>query len=624
MKSFFIKHKVSILIFLIIAEGLFLRTYHLTDWLHFQLDQSRDAFLIKDIIEKGPGELPLLGPRAGGSFLRLGPAYYYIMYVLTLLAHLSHPVVFVLPEILGSVVFVPLFYLLSRRLFEESWSLILTALAINSTFLVTYDRFSWNPNLLPLFSALVIYCWLRYLEEKRGGKPKNALKWIAFAALTVGFIVQMHFVAFVAVPIILVLSAIILGIFYKIFIPALAKKYLQARLILEIGVFLVVFLSVQTPVILNEYISNNTNTQQLFTTVSEKESKDAGHSLSEKLIQNLWVYPKGYFISITGVDVIDYPVWNLEPEFDIVCNEKCRKSFVPTVFASIVFLFSGLIFTTLLVKNTKEIIGLKNRSSRQNRILAEWEFIVFLTVWMAIPWWSFYSLSFTLRPRFFLISVVPFWIITGLLLRQLTNSTLGKKTAIGLVVLLLTSNMLNTIVRFDRLAGAEAADLGVYPQDQILFQDESYPVVLSQQKEIADWIIEKSPPDTPYVFLWAPSYYYRPIMYLMDDSIYGDKVRYMSSYPQVPNASYFAVSRTSKPEKFFHGVNSEIFQVTDYHVYGTLTVYKLELTEKGLAEAKSREKKFFSNKKITDPERIKRKCLEKPKASCRYTWNDIL
>ena len=151
MKNFLSKNKIIIILLLLIVEGLFLRTYHLAEWLHFQLDQSRDAFLIKDIVEKGIGDLPLLGPRAGGSFLRLGPAYYYLMYLLALIVRSTHPVVFVLPEILGSIAFVPMFYLLAKKLFTQNWSLILTALAVNSTFLVTYDRFSWNPNLLPLF-----------------------------------------------------------------------------------------------------------------------------------------------------------------------------------------------------------------------------------------------------------------------------------------------------------------------------------------------------------------------------------------------------------------------------------------------------------------------------------------
>lgn len=617
------RHKVLIIILIIIAWGLFLRLFHLTDWLHFQLDQSRDAFLIKDVVEKGVGELPLLGPRAGGSFLRLGPAYYYLMYLLALIAGSSHPIVFVLPEILGSIAFVPMFYLLARRLFTQNWSLILTALAVNSTFLITYDRFSWNPNLMPLFSALTLYTFLRYLEAKRGGEPRSALKWIALTALAAGIIVQLHFVAFVAVPIILILTALTIGIFSKIFLPALAKKYLEG-LIAEIAVILTVFLITQTPLLLNEYISGGINTKELFSTVSEKEGKDKSHNIPEKLIQNLWVYPKGYFISMTGIDMIDYPVLLFrQNQFDVICDQKCRQSFAPTVFGSIFFLLAALSFVFVLFKKTRQLIKLKKYPPIRQKKIGPWEIYLLLAIWIAVPWWVFYSLSFSLRPRFFLFSVVPFWIITGLLFRKLSKSYFGKIAAAALVIILFISNAANSAIRFERLASASQIDKGDYPQDQLLFQDESYPVVLKQQKGIAEWIRQNSPGDAEYVFLWAPSYYYRPILYFLSETELKDKARYMSNYPVWSKGSYFAITRTTKPEKFFRGEKEKLFQVANYQVFGTLTVYKLELTEKGQVEAQKREQKFLRGLTITSPEKTEKHCLKKPKPTCRFNWHDI-
>lgn len=622
MKFFLVKNKVAIIIILLVLEGLFLRTFHLADWLHFQLDQSRDAFLIKDIIEKGIGELPLLGPRAGGSFLRLGPAYYYLMYFFALITKSTHPVIFVLPEILGSIAFAPMFYLLARRLFTSNWSLALTCLAVNSTFLITYDRFSWNPNLLPLFSAITIYVWLKYLEAKGMENRKSALLWIALTALAVGIFVQLHFVAFVAVPIILLLMAIVLGIFSKIFIPELAKKYFKG-LIAEIIVLLAVFLVTQTPMFLNEYLSNGANTKELFSTVSEKEGKDQSHSLSEKIIQNLWVYPKGYFIAITGVNSIDYPVWLMRPNLDIICNDKCRKSFTPTMLASIIFALSAVSFARLFIKKIKKISSQKKYRSMNQKSVGEWEFQLFLAIWILVPWWAFYSLSFMLRPRFFLFSIVPFWIITGLFFRELSKSCLGKIASIGLVALLLISNTANTVVRFDRLASASRIDSGEYPQDQILFQDESYPVVLDQQKKIAEWILEQYSRDATYVFFWAPSYYYRPILYLLSNAELGDKARYMSNYPMQVQGSYFAVTRATDPGDFFRGEKLELFTIQGQQSFGTLTVYKLNLTEKGLSVAKKKEEKFLESLRFNDSKNAKKRCLKKPKATCRFVWGDV-
>jgi len=470
MKNFLIKNKAIIIILILILEGLFFRTFHLVDWLHFQLDQSRDAFLIKEVVQKGIGDLPLLGPRAGGSFLRLGPAYYYMMYVFALLARSFHPVVYVLPVILGSIAFVPLFYRLARRLFNENWSLTLTALAVNSTFLITYDRFSWNPNLLPLFTVLTLYAWLKYLDFKKQGDYSRSLKWVALVGLIAGLFSQMHFVAFVAAPLILIISAVILAILYRIYFPDLAKRYF-CRLPLEIGVLIVVFLLTNTPLFLNDYLSKGANIKELFSTVNEKENKDTSHSTGEKLIQNLWVYPKGYFITTTGIDVIDFPVWRLKSQFNIICDDKCRKSLTPTVAGIALFLLSALSFLILLIKRTKNIFGLKKTLPTKQK-LAEWEFLLMLTIWILVPWWAFYSLSFTLRPRFFLFSIVPFWIIFGLLLRELARNNLGRKLGVGLVVALLVSNVANTVARFNRLASASVTYTDGYPQDQMVVQDE--------------------------------------------------------------------------------------------------------------------------------------------------------
>jgi hypothetical protein len=79
------KNKIFISLLIITLVGFGLRIYRHSDFLHFELDQSRDAMVISEAIEKGPGELPLLGPRAAGTMLRLGPAFYYFEYLSALI-----------------------------------------------------------------------------------------------------------------------------------------------------------------------------------------------------------------------------------------------------------------------------------------------------------------------------------------------------------------------------------------------------------------------------------------------------------------------------------------------------------------------------------------------------------
>ena len=97
------KHKIVIILAIIILVGIFLRTYNLESWLFFQSDQARDLNLVNRAVENGPGWLPLLGPKAGGTYLRLGPVFYYFEYLSALIFGTSSPAIVVFPDLLFSI-----------------------------------------------------------------------------------------------------------------------------------------------------------------------------------------------------------------------------------------------------------------------------------------------------------------------------------------------------------------------------------------------------------------------------------------------------------------------------------------------------------------------------------------
>src|SRR4030042_3582939 len=77
MKMFFRKNWAYVILALIVVLATAIRIYHLQTWLHFQADQARDAMVVRRAIQNGISSLPLLGPRAGGTLLRLGPAFFF-------------------------------------------------------------------------------------------------------------------------------------------------------------------------------------------------------------------------------------------------------------------------------------------------------------------------------------------------------------------------------------------------------------------------------------------------------------------------------------------------------------------------------------------------------------------
>jgi len=125
-----------------------------SDWLFFKMDQARDAYLIKQTLENGLGWLPLLGPKAGGTHLNLGPAFYYFQYLAAFLFQSAHPAVLAYPDLLFSILSIPLFFLFLKKYFPRDWSMVLAGLYAVCFLGIEYSRFAWNPNSLVFFNLL--------------------------------------------------------------------------------------------------------------------------------------------------------------------------------------------------------------------------------------------------------------------------------------------------------------------------------------------------------------------------------------------------------------------------------------------------------------------------------------
>jgi len=242
------RNKIYLVAFvIIILIGAFLRSYHFSDWLHFEMDQSRDAKIISFVVENGIDNLPLLGPRAGGTFLRLGPIFYYMEYASALVFGNTPSGMAVFNLILG-IAAIPIFYFFCLRYFRKKIALSLTLLFSVSLFMVLHSRFAWNPNPLMFFSILTFYALLRTVdrEEKRKGL------WLALSVLALTVSTQLHFLAFVSYPIIFL-------IFLLIKRPKITWKFWI------ISTIIVLFL--YTPFIINEIKTKGANYEEFIEAV---------------------------------------------------------------------------------------------------------------------------------------------------------------------------------------------------------------------------------------------------------------------------------------------------------------------------------------------------------------------
>ena len=183
----------------ILLIGIFLRFYKLTGFVTFLGDQGRDAIIIKRILT---GEhFPAVGPPTSIGQVYLGPFYYYFIAPWLLLFNFN-PIGLAVSVAFFSSLYLLINYLIIKELFDKKIALISTILLSFSSVLIDFSRFSWNPNLLPLFTLLITYFVIKSLRTG---------KWYYFAlsGAFLSFNIQLHYLALFLIPPI----ALIMGYF---------------------------------------------------------------------------------------------------------------------------------------------------------------------------------------------------------------------------------------------------------------------------------------------------------------------------------------------------------------------------------------------------------------------------
>jgi len=184
---------IFILIFILLL-GAFFRLYRIREYMIFLGDEGRDALIVKRIIIDH--KFTLLGPITSVGSMYMGPIYYYFMVPFLWLWHFdpAGPAVMVA---LFSIAAIFLLYKLGSDFFHPFTGLASAFLYAISPFTISYGRSSWNPNIVPLFSLLVIYSILRSLV-------KHHYNWLIIAGLSLGVLFQLHYATFIFIPVVVI------------------------------------------------------------------------------------------------------------------------------------------------------------------------------------------------------------------------------------------------------------------------------------------------------------------------------------------------------------------------------------------------------------------------------------
>ena len=187
-------HKTSLCLIFLLLLGAYLRLYKISEYMTFLGDEGRDMLVIKRMIVDH--KFTLLGPTASVGGFFLGPIYYYFMLPFVW-AWQMDPTGAAVMVALAGIATIYLIYRVGRDFFDEWVGLIAASIYTVSPVVIAYSRSSWNPNLVPFFSTLLMYLlWLTVVKKN----PK-LLFWIG---VVLGIGLQLHYLFLFLFPVVAV------------------------------------------------------------------------------------------------------------------------------------------------------------------------------------------------------------------------------------------------------------------------------------------------------------------------------------------------------------------------------------------------------------------------------------
>jgi len=240
------------LVILIILFGVVLRFYKLEGFTTFLGDQGRDAIILKRIVTLE--HFPAIGAPTSVGQVYLGPFYYYFIAPWILFSQL-HPIGPVIGVSFFSTLYLLINYIVVKELIDKKTALISTIFLSFSSVLIDLSRFSWNPNLLPLFTLLSIYFLIKSIKTN---------KWLFFAltGAFLSFLIQLHYLALFIFP-----------AFGLIYLSYLTKNFKNFRILILNSSFLILnFLFFSFPLVIFDLRHQFLNTKNFIKLFQESGS----------------------------------------------------------------------------------------------------------------------------------------------------------------------------------------------------------------------------------------------------------------------------------------------------------------------------------------------------------------
>lgn len=561
-----VKNWTILALLLIIIGAFFVRTYNFDDWLYFKMDQARDAFLIDNIAENGPGYMPLLGARAGATevdrgFLRLGPIFYYFQYLSTLIFHSTQPPVMAYPDLFFSMAAIVLLYLFARLYFSRKHSLMITAMYAFSFIIIQYSRFAWNPNSLQFFILFSFYGLLRFFNEQNSRKRYLWLTlWVS--GIVVGS--QLHFFGFFGLVGISGLFTLLkLEVWKKEkLISYFSKKYL-GNFSRYAAVAIFIFAILYAPVIISDIKEGGQNTKNFIAALS---SKPQDKPFYEKVTKNFSENLKYYCLITTSQ-----------------CYGDESKADSLAMFLTAITLLSG--------------IALAARALRREKDSGRKDFLMLFLIWIATYFILMIPVSFQLRPRFFIVVFAVPFICLGLAYEFFEKKFDGKKAvqaALIVTALIVGWNAYGTYAWFSEQDNSQKEAIEIRRSLILKAKDG---VILWHLQNAADWMYAHHEKGKTLYYYVKPEHI-RPMDYLLYKKGDKDLVVETMKINEDPNAEYFAITPTKNGLEPVTKKFGDKITLLEQKTFGQITVSKIVLNDRSVSA------NFRFNKPKTKTDRL--------------------
>jgi len=572
IKSFQKINKGYLLVILIILAVFFLRVYHFGDWLYFQADQTRNANNAVDVLNNGLADLPLLGPKAGGTDFHLGPISYYFEILSGWIFGADYPAVFAFPNLIFLLAAIPLMFYFLRQFFKVEISLLVTAIFSFSYIVTQYSRFSWNPNGLIFFGLLFALSLFKLVIEN---DKKTVGRWLLIGILSYGISGQLHSLALLGYPLVALVFfvsypfletswskmknifskkekiadkwAIILGKWKEqLFLTKINWKY-------WLGAILILFV-MYTPLIIYEVDNAGYNTREFIKAFGTK-SEERG--MLERMEKTAEVYGENYILALSSFN---------DKEFKDASLWGCLFIFI-SIFTLIIWFFR---------KNKKDYF--KKNSDKKFFLLMGIYFFIFLFI--------HYKLAFDIdQPRFwFPVFFLPYFFL-GFLFNFIWNKKSGKWMVLFISAALILLNLSAILNWYQGMKNQDEVDrFGRKITSASLKQNDF--IGYGQMKEAAIWIKNEAEKGSGKACFNSPSTYLASYKYIFDNN-YPDfeskRINKTMEMDLADNCDIFIIDHGNNSKKEIENKFSQKninIKLTKNQKFGLITVWKVELVDK--------------------------------------------